>query len=155
MFVALSLVAACGDDEQPNPAESANPAEAAHRQESEGFCSVVKELNDATDASVAAVFGQGFDAPVLTPAQLEDAFRRLRKIQDSVRSTAPQDAPKSLETYLRIRSHYMDAVAENGYDPDPDNLDEEDPRVQAWQDSSTRSIEEDLGRFLRRTCPPK
>lgn len=145
-FVALSLVAACGDDEQPNPAESANPAEAAHRQESEDFCSVVADLDDATEASVAAVFGQGFDAPVLTPAQVEEAFGRLRKIQDSLQSAAPRDAPKALETYLRIRSDYMDAVSENGYDPDPDNLDEEDPRVRAWQDNSTRSVEDDLGR---------
>lgn len=63
LAVILALLVGCGD-EAPSAA-------------TEDVCSVVQELEDASTASVAAIFGQGFDAPVLTNSQVEAALDRL------------------------------------------------------------------------------
>ncbi|MBK6856602.1 MAG: hypothetical protein IPG97_08665 [Microthrixaceae bacterium] len=140
LVIALSLLVGCGDE---TPSASI-----------EDFCSIVRELEGASDASLAAVFGQGFDAPVLTPSQVEEAFDRLRGIQGRLSEAAPDDAPEAIDRYVDIRSDYMDAVAERGFDPDPATLDGDDPRVLAWQDESTRVLEEEIGSYAESTCQP-
>ena len=105
LVIALSLLVGCGDE---TPSASI-----------EDFCSIVRELEGASDASLAAVFGQGFDAPVLTPSQVEEAFDRLRGIQGRLSEAA-----------------------------------HDDPRVLAWQDESTRVLEEEIGSYAESTCQP-
>jgi hypothetical protein len=140
LAIVLALGAGCADETPSTTTED--------------FCSVVGELDEASDASVAAVFGQGFDAQVLTPAQVEEALGRLRRIEARVSEATPDDAPEAIGRYFDIRSDYMDAVEENGFDPDPDNLDEGDPRVLVWENESTRALEDEVGSYVGSTCPP-
>lgn len=133
----VSALVACGES---------NPPDSSAR-----FCSVAAELDQATEASVAAVFGQGFDGPVLTPVQVEEALDRQRELQGQLLAAAPGDAPDALDRYFGVRSDYMDAVRDADFEAS--NVKEDDARVATWSDEGTRALEEEAFGYIQTNCP--